>query len=769
MSGSGGSSVAGRGGTAGTGAGGDGAGETGAGGNGAGGSGAGGSTGGSVGIGGSGGVGGSSGVGGGGIGGSPIVIENPEPSLAVEPQSVLGVASRPGEYLVAFHEGRSGFQDASAYVTRVAADGTVIDPAGIRIGEGVVSVAADDGQYFAAWTECPVTGCRVRVARLAPSATGIAQDTVTAATGAGLTDAKIVRVGSRFAVMWNEGQTMGGSGGDGGAPPPVTTRLVAFDATQWPPPPATMLPLKGGFWQVAGGPNGALLGISDNGKAAVVKLSLTPSPALSTPIEVPITSAFATDVAAGGGQFLLTWQAGGGLVAARFDADVSPVGAPITLAAGGLESGPFSLRAGWDGTAFHVARRTGAQLTDWAVSQQGDVTMSSPVGGASYQRVWASQGTGAAVFGTDEVGRIQYSPTPQNDASFVPLTRHSSEQKNPSLSTAGGWLAWVDAKDDQRRVKVAGPVGAPDGSTAFVRTLENVPFTTFGFHPSVATGPSGGAVAWLSGDQVFGARLGTDGTLLDSAPVLVASTADYLDMVRIVASEGGYSVMYSATAQSVCLVDLPATGSAKPRGCIDGFGAGITNVDGALVLGWSVYDVATSSTVLVAQRVAPGEPFTTTPIGTGGATSGLTKIADLGGSPPRLASNGKQVIAVWTKVVPGLPQTVTPWAVVFDAATLLPLAPPFALSDDKDAGDVDAAFDGQSFRVVWQIAGNTGVRTATVTTAGQKSGSATPPLMGTSAWLGVTIAETPSGLLFGHAPLDVAGGAVRLELRHLAP
>ena len=105
-----------------------------------------------------------------------VVSLTPRAALAPTPgdQFSPAVASNGSEFLVVWEDRRNGIDETDIYASRVAADGTTLDPDGIAIAtadglEWTPEVASDGTNFLVVWTDgVQVNRGDVRAARVTP-------------------------------------------------------------------------------------------------------------------------------------------------------------------------------------------------------------------------------------------------------------------------------------------------------------------------------------------------------------------------------------------------------------------------------------------------------------------------------------------------------------------------------------------------------------------------------------------------------------------------
>lgn len=739
--------------------------------------------------------------GGGGSGGSPapasVGLGETGTSLSTSWQALHAVAARPDEVLAIFADARAG--EPHAYAARVSADGTVRDPRGVALGPATAAVAESTPEgYVAAWLECrDVAGpCTLRVAGLQDDGGALRVTARTLQQGVSAIGLSLLRVGPSLLLLWHGAAAApGGAGGQGGGKPTSSSPTVYVarldDRGQTSQEPTVIAGLDAMLVTAAGSPTGALLVTSTPGPSGptLATRRLLPTLELSAAQALPpLPGVGLPRLAYGGSTFLFvsgTFEA-----ALRFTEGGDLLDdAPIPLAP--LDSsGWFASGLSFAHGAFHASRRLGTSFRQWSISPSGVVTAETVPDPWTGQRLWLDQGERWSILSTSTSGRAGFAVgQPAPDAAMTPLTTHAISQRAPALATGGGAsvAAWTEAVDDEIRVQVAGGPALAQGKPAFQHLLDTMPSAVGPVTPAVAAGPAGSVVAWVDARReplvstLKAVRFAPDGARLDAAPLVLAEA-------QATSSDGGFpgdSVALAAASPSgwslvrrfawgnatgmdhICLLDLPATGPPTPvsRGCLPGYASALSAVDGGHVVAWTAYD---TEGYVTAVRVDHGAQLASpAPSGSGGATSGLPRLASGFGRGLATASDGRTVLVTWfSEVQADTGWEFRPFAMLLDAATLKVLRPSFKLAEDVAVERLAAVFDGERYRVAWRDGASGGViRALRLDASGQIVGAAETLAQPGRAWPGLALATAPEGLLVAHTPLSDALGSPRLELR----
>ena len=475
-------------------------------------------------------------------------------SIATGAQSYPAVAFGAAGYLAAWNDDRSGSTDI--YGACVAADGSVLDPAGIVISaatgaQGYPAVAYGDSIYLVAWadnrdTVTHIYGSRVALDGTVLDSAGIA----ICVDAAGQGHPAAAYDGANFLVVWEDSR---------GADEDIYGARVAPDGTVLDPggvcltsaTGAQALPcvafgetnylvawedersgISADIYGTRVGPDG---GVIDSAGAAICDQSAD---------QVNATVAF------DGVNWLVAWndQRGGtvwNLYAARIDSsfavletdgfavctDFSHQYAPAVACCDSVyliawhdsRNGPkdiYGARVAASGTVL-----ASAMLVSAASSCQASPCLAA--GSAGYLAVWQDQrlGTSLDIYGA----RVGLDETVL-DANATAISTAAADQENPAAAFGGSryLVAWQDYRSGASDIygaclTSAGAVLHPSGFAISVAAGAQE-------YPAVASDGSGFLVVWQdyrSGAyDIYGARVSAAGTVLDASGFIISAAAN---------------------------------------------------------------------------------------------------------------------------------------------------------------------------------------------------------------------------------------------------
>ncbi|NOJ92074.1 HYR domain-containing protein [Corallococcus coralloides] len=483
-------------------------------------------------------------------------------STAKNAQTLAAVGFDGSQFLVAWSDGRNGGGD-DIYGSRLLADGTVVDPAGIAISteagiQSSPSVAAVAGTFLVTWDDkrtggqSDVYGARVRAsdgAVLEPQGLALA----TGATAQG--PSAVASDGSRFLVVWR--QASGALGellslrveADGTVLDPGGVVLAA-STTHSKQAPAAVFDGTHFMvvWDDAFDYHQDIYGTRVRGSDLAV---LDASPLL---ISVVANAEGAPAVAAGTESYLVVWNdtrdrlsfydVYGVRVRASDGVVLDPVAIPIATGAAsqsipavGFAEGQFlvtwtEFASGGTQSEIHGKR---IREADAAVLDSADIVISAGPGSRVSSKVASGDGlyfvtweddrnwTGSM---TDVYGaRIRVSDGAVLDPAGIAVAKGSYDERQPATAFGAGYflVAWTDFRNGLSNRDVhAARVRASDGALADSQSLPLTPLAGAQLSPAVAFDGSHFLTVWQdvrdSGpSEVQGARVrAQDGAVLDS-------------------------------------------------------------------------------------------------------------------------------------------------------------------------------------------------------------------------------------------------------------
>jgi hypothetical protein len=448
------------------------------------------------------------------------------------------------------------------------------------------------------------------------------------------------------------------------------------------------------------------------------------------PVSRPVTGAprWAKEqaVAYGGGVFLVTWvDEHNQIWATRVDrngAVIDPSGVRLT---GEYSRAP---EVAFDGTNFLVVWAGFGPAQGRRVSPQGALLDPTPIelsaapigepqvsfGGGAYLIVWSARPDDASptdVFGT----RLRPDGTVIEPAN-VPIVLAAGEQSSVDIAFDGTHHLLVWAQDGPAGWDIHGTLVTPDGVA--IGPVQPISMAVSDQSmPGVSSTASGFFVVWLdgrAGHDLYGARVRSDGSVIDGSGILIGGSADPFSQPSHDVSSDGVNAVVTWHAgyysEVVRAARIDPTGSVLDPG-------GIELTSGTHPA--SAFDGTHHLlTFLVQSRAAlDGTRLTSdlTPLDPGGFPIAV------GSNEQRaldLASDGVNSLVVWTDNRLGRTEVygarVGPDGQNLDGAGFL-ISDPGAVGY---AGDASVVFDGTGFFVVWSQ-GGVGVRAARVSRSGE--------------------------------------------------
>jgi hypothetical protein len=426
-------------------------------------------------------------------------------------------------YLVVWNDERSVVAEPDIYGTRVAADGTVLDMAGIAIstaprGQWFPEVAFDGTNYLVVWQEGNASSWDIRGSRvtvegevLEPNGFGVATSPISQWRP------DIAFDGNNYLVVWMEevrydtfdiyGTRVSSAGV---VIDPTVLRICEAPNAQWHP-------------RVTGNPGaGYMVAWQDHrtGFWDAYAARVNTQGAVLDPdgfVVCNTSECFAPDVAFDGTFYLVVWhdERSGDydIYASRVTTSgvpVDPQGIPVSTA----YDDQYKPAVEFDGTSFMIlwVDARGSATDIYGSRMTSDGTVLDPGG---LRLTSASQGEWhpALVYGGG-----QYMVTWQQDTRF-----ENREVYVSRMSTAGQMLD---------------PGGKPTSADANSQSW-----------PSVASDGGGFLVAWRDDDRgsgdIFGARVTADGTVLDPAGFAISTSQSSQNHPAVAFGDSGYLVAWT--------------------------------------------------------------------------------------------------------------------------------------------------------------------------------------------------------------------------------
>jgi MYXO-CTERM domain-containing protein len=480
-------------------------------------------------------------------------------SSAPNDQSGPALAWNGSTFFAAWDDNRGSPDVGGLYGARVSEAGALLDPAGVGIalGDGYphdAAVASDGSGFMAIWTQYSAAsdydllGARI-------SGDGEVLSPGAFAISATPDRAELPRAawnGTDYVIVWEVFQEV------------FAARVSPEGAVR----DVDGIQVAAGAWAATdpavacGGPSCLLVWTDAAHDGADIRGTRLDASGRLDPSTLLISSGAAEQsspsVASDGSGYLLVWSEWRGpepwardVFGARLDAGgalLDASGIPISTAVGRQ----FLSTVAWNGAAFLVAwidernyGATGYDVYAARVSPAGlvldpagipvttalsdQVGVRAACGDGSCLVVWEdARGGGDDVFASrvDAVGQVL-------DPVGIPVAAGPYAQFWPAVARSGAdyLVAWTDARDDAttgwdirgRRVGSDGRLlGAADAAISV--------HTGHQRYPSVACGEGACLVAWLdlrneaaTGDDVYGARVAADGTLMDPAGIAIAT------------------------------------------------------------------------------------------------------------------------------------------------------------------------------------------------------------------------------------------------------
>jgi hypothetical protein len=516
-------------------------------------------------------------------------------STATGAQASPAVAFDGVDFLVVWADQRDG-GDFDIYGARVDTTGSVLDSSGIPIstfsgGEYFPKVAASGTNFLAVWEDdrnagggyVDIYGCRVNGAGTVldrdgfPVGTGSA-DRHTPAVAAGLTD---------YLVVWLDERNLATTGQDiygarvttgGGVTDPSGFAIDTATNDQTTP----VLAFNGSQYLVAwtDARNMATSDLDIYG--ALVSTSATVTPSEGFVISTGAADEEAPATASNGTNYLVVWQdyrnsatSGADLYGVRVSttgAVLDPTAIAISTAPGDQVS-PYVATDGanylvvWEdyrnaetaGVDVYGARVTGSGTVldpDGIPISTGDYDQLAPAAAAGlggYLVVW-EDGRNLATTGADIYGSRVSSAGAVLDAGGLPICTVNSAQYSAAVAFDG--THYLVVWSDERNLGVTGVdvYGTRVTTSGTVLDSPNIPIIQAAgddIFPAVASAAGGFLVVWedgrnsaTTGDEIFGTRITDAGVVSDPGGLAIAVTPGYEATPAVAASGTNYLVVW---------------------------------------------------------------------------------------------------------------------------------------------------------------------------------------------------------------------------------
>jgi hypothetical protein len=501
-------------------------------------------------------------------------VDTPVLGPNTAPQQNPSVASNGTGYLVAWYDLRG---ESAVYATRVALDGTVLDPTGIVLSNTTRSllwpeVASNGSDYLVVWpqsggsTDYDIHGTRVAADGTVLDPGGLA---ISTATGPQLSPS-VGSDGTGYLVVWTDGR--------GGTPDLYGTRVRADGAVLDPAGLAVCVHPGGQQYPSVGSSGGGYLvawGDGRNGNLDIYGTRVGSDGTVLDPSGLVLARAAghqeAPSVAAHGAGYLVAWRDlrnGGGsdVYATRVGTDgtvLDPSGLALSTAIGD-QDGPTAVSNGAGSFVVWRDTRTASRFQIYGTRVGADGTVLDPSGlalsSAQSTPVFvslASSGSSHLLVWTDDRGqtdiyaaRVTADGVVQDPAGLL-LSASANNQHGASVASngTGSLVVWTDDRHGTGdiyavRLSAGGAVLDPAGLLLSSRPVS-------AHDASVASNGSGYLVAWTEDSagfttyqDIYATRVSADGAILDPAS-LALSTAPGDQFGPSVGSDGtGYLVAW---------------------------------------------------------------------------------------------------------------------------------------------------------------------------------------------------------------------------------
>jgi hypothetical protein len=480
-------------------------------------------------------------------------VSDPVYVSAAPSQSLPKIAFDGTNYLVVWQEDR-GNQYGDVYASRVAPDGTVLDPHGIAIATARSSelnpaVAFDGTNYLVTWTASTFPDGDIYGARISPSGEVLDPGGFAISTAPGLQDFSALAFdGTNYLVVWMSGHY----------PADIYAARVTPAGTVLDPDgiPVSTATGEQGLPAVAFDGENYLVAWEDgrNPNSDVYGARVTPTGTVLDPAGVAISSTagaqWAPKLSFDGTNYLVAWQDGRNGDGSTFDvygARVSPAGSVLDASGIPISTAPNSQLTpsiAFGGTTFFVVwsdQRSGNGAYGARVSSGGVVLDPSGIpittsagswpavgfDGTNYLAAWSRIEAGS--YKSDLfAGRVSTSGVAL-DPSGLPIDRLApSEQQDPVLAYGGtSYLAvWQDYRAGNSdiyagRLTQQGVLLDGTGIPVAVGVDQQI-------NPTVTFDGAEYLVAWEihhsdAERDVYGARISPSGTVLDPSGFAISA------------------------------------------------------------------------------------------------------------------------------------------------------------------------------------------------------------------------------------------------------
>ncbi len=465
-----------------------------------------------------------------------------------------------GGFCVAWRDSRNaGTTEDDIYAARVNNNGVVQETNGVPIctallNQSAPAVAGNSDGAFIAWTDPrdstttanDIYGARFTAAGLLRDTNGVPLSLAYASQG----NAAVAFNGTNYLVVWEDSRNLTNTGVDilgaritsaGKLTDLRGTNISTSVSNQYNPSVAASAGTFLVVWQDER--NSGTTGVDIYGTRVGGNGSVTDPAGLT--LSTAVTDQIRPAVAGDGSTFMVIWQDARGV--------------------GGTGNDIYGTRVSSTGTIFNP--------TGLAISTDGNeqTTPALAAAASGFLAVWQDDRNGG---NTDVYGARINSIGTVLDPGGISISTDGSDQTTPTVASHGTnyLVAWTDDRSsgetglDVYAGRVLGDGTTPDGDGFAVCTVLRDQF-----NPTLAAGPSAYVVAWQdqrgtsTGNEVFTARVGTNGVVLDvsgvpmpgsgdvNAPVLAGGTAG-----RFLAVGEGFRRNSSQVGASLFTADAPA-------------------------------------------------------------------------------------------------------------------------------------------------------------------------------------------------------------------
>ncbi len=454
-------------------------------------------------------------------------LDSPVTTAAPSAQFAPAVASDGADYLVVWHDNRNG-PGLDLYGARVTGGGEVLDPSGFAITTAVndqwqAAVAFNGTNYLVAWQDARSGGQDIYAARVTPGGQVLETNGLPVVTLAN--DQRVPAVASLngdFLVAWQDGRN-GAANQDiyaaritGGGTLVETNGFVVSNAANSQSAPAVAV--VGANYVVAW--HDFRSGVSLDVYAARVTGGGALLDANAFVVSAAANDQWNVAIAGAGATGLIAWEDG----------------------RNGTDEDLFAARIDEQGTVLDPA--------GLAISQQAQRQRLPAVGvlAENFFVTWQDNraGPGFDLYGTT----VNTADGTIGSAAGTLIAQAANDQRLSAVARAGDQLlvVWEDIRNGVhtdimgRRIDLAGTPLDPE--SLLVSTVANTQAT-----PAVASNGSIHLAVWRDfrhdplGD-IYGARIGADGTLLDPAGIAISTAANYQLAPQVAASGDGFLVVW---------------------------------------------------------------------------------------------------------------------------------------------------------------------------------------------------------------------------------